>query len=143
MTATAVPTVRLEGEAARLARSLVQWLETGVGPDDLFAEDVFVDLSMPQWRVQGEGVAEIFRLRADGHPSPGEVAVRALDRTSRGFLIEFEERWFADGQRWYCREMIHCLVSGDRISALSVYCTGDWDEAVQIRHAEQVHLTRP
>lgn len=143
MTATAVPTERLEGEAARLAQSLVRWLETGVRPDDLFAEDVFVDLSIPHWRLQVEGAAATFELRADGHPSPGEVAVRGLDRTSRGFLIEFEERWYAEGQRWYCREMIHCLLSGDRIAALSVYCTGDWDEAVQARHAEQVHLTRP
>jgi len=25
---------------------------------------------------------------------------------------------------------------------VSVYCTGDWDEAVQRRHADQVRLTR-
>jgi hypothetical protein len=130
-------------EIARLAETLVRWLETGDRPADLFAADVFADLSLPHWRLQGTGAPEVFGLRAASHPYPGEVTVRGLDRTARGFLIEFEERWYAEGQRWYCREMIHCHVAGDRITRLSVYCTGDWDEAVQHRHATQVHLSRP
>jgi hypothetical protein len=143
VTAAVVPGERLEGEEARLAGALVHWLETGDRPHDLFATDVFADLSLPQWRLQGEGATETFGLRGASHPYTGEVTVRGLDHTSRGFLIEFEERWDAEGQRWYCREMIHCHVARDRITALSVYCTGDWDESVQRRHAEQVHLTRP
>ena len=39
--------------------------------------------------------------------------------------------------------MIHVVVSADRITVLSVFCTVYWDEAVQTRHAAQVHLTRP
>jgi len=143
MTATVGVSERLDGEEARLADSLVHWLETGARPGDLFADDVFADLSLPQWRLQGEGSAEAFDLRTRSHPFPGEVTVRGLDRTSRGFLVELEERWEAEGQRWYCRELIHCHVSGDRIRVLSVYCTGDWDETRQALHAEQVHLTRP
>jgi hypothetical protein len=81
-------------------------------------------------------------LREDDHPFQGEVRVEALDRTARGFLIQFEERWAAGGQRWYCRELIHCMVSGGRITELAIYCTGDWDEAVQQRHAQQVRLIR-
>ena len=125
------------------ADRLVEWLQTGDRPDDLFTEDVFVDLSLPLWRVQGQGVETIFGIREGGHPHPGTVRVEAVDRTARGFLIQFEERWSADRQQWYCRELIHCTVRGDRISELSVYCTGDWDEAVQRRHAEEVTLLRP
>jgi hypothetical protein len=143
VTAAVVSGERLEAEELRLVAALVQWLETGDRLQDLFADDVFADLSLPQWRLQCEGAGETFDLRAASHPYSGEVTVRGLDRTSRGFLIEFEERWDADGQRWYCREMIHCRVDGDRITTMSVYCTGDWDEAVQREHAEQVHLTRP
>ena len=143
MTSALVQDERLKGEEARLARTLVRWLETGDRPEDLFAEDVFVDFTVPQWRLQSEEAAGAFALRAGSHPQPGDVAVRGLDRTSRGFLIEIEERWSAEGQQWYCREMIHCQVVGDRITKLWVYCTGDWDEATQRRHAEQVHLTRP
>ena len=143
MTTTTLSRAQVEGEEARLAQALVDWLETGDRPDDLFAEEVFTDLSLPQWRLQAVGPRETFELRAASHRYPGDVAVRGLDRTSRGFLIEFEERWVADGQEWYCRELVHCHVSGDRVTQVSVYCTGDWDEAVQRRHADQVRLTRP
>ncbi|MDX6371999.1 MAG: hypothetical protein QOD98_987 [Nocardioidaceae bacterium] len=135
------PTV--EGGLADLAQQLVTWLETGVRPEGMFAEDVFVDLTVPHWRLQAEGVDGAFRIREDNHPQLGKVRVEALDRTSRGFLLQFEERWEAEGQRWYCREMIHCVVTDGWISELVIYCTGDWDEAVQRAHAEQVHLLRP
>jgi hypothetical protein len=143
VTATHGVSLRLDGDEARLATSFVRWLETGRRPDDLFSTDAFADLSLPQWRLQGDGPVAIFDLRASSHPFRGEVTVTGLDTTARGFLVEFEERWDADGQRWYCRELIHCIVDGDRISELRVYCTGDWDEVVQRAHAEQVHLTRP
>lgn len=136
----ALPAV--DGGLADLARRFVTWLETGVRPDGLLADDVFADLSVPQWRVQAQGADATFHLREDDHPFPGEVRVEALDRTSRGFLLQFEERWDAEGQRWYCREQIHCVVTDGRISELAISCTGDWDEAVQQRHAAQVRLLR-
>lgn len=140
---TAIDTVSVvDGELAELAQQFVTWLETGARPDGMFAEGVFADLSVPQWRVQAQGADATFHLREDDHPFQGEVRIGALDRTSRGFLIQFEERWDAGGQRWYCRELIHCIVSGGRISELAIYCTGDWDEAVQQRHAQQVRLLR-
>jgi hypothetical protein len=143
VTVLAGRTGTLQGEEARLARALVTWLETGVRPDDLFTEGVFTDMTVPHWRLQAEGLDAAFRLREDGHPFPGTVTVGGLDRTDRGFLVEFEERWEAGGQQWYCREMIHCLVDGDRIGELRVYCCGDWDEALQRRHADDVRLLRP
>ncbi|CCH78293.1 conserved hypothetical protein [Nostocoides japonicum T1-X7] len=142
MTTVDTPTTRDSAPEA-LATEFVSWLETGVRPEDMFAGDVFADLSLPHWRLQAEGAEATFRLREESHPFPGEVRVEALARTTRGFLLQFSERWSAEGQRWYCRELIHCSVAGGRISELSIYCTGDWDEAVQARHAEQVHLVRP
>jgi hypothetical protein len=121
----------------------VRWLETGRRPADLFADDVFTDLSLPQWRLQAVGPDATFSLREDSHPVSGKVTVETLDRTARGFLIAFEERWDAEGQRWYCREMIHCSIADARVSEMAVYCTGDWDEASQLRHTEQVRLIRP
>lgn len=132
----------LDDAATRLADSLVEWLATGVRQADLFADDVFADLSLPHWRVQAQGADDVFRLREDEHRFGGDVRVEALDRTSRGFLLQFEERWTAEGQRWYARELIHALVVDGRIAELAVYCTGDWDESVQRRHAEQVRLLR-
>ena len=132
------------GLVAELADRVVTWLETGVRPDEaMFAEDVFADLSLPHWRIQAQGADATFRLREDSHPFRGEVRVEALDPTARGFLLQFEERWEADGQRWYGREMIHAVVTDGRISEMQVSCTGDWDEARQELHAAQVRLLRP
>lgn len=133
----------LSGTQADLAQALVTWLETGERPERLFAPGVFADLTVPHWRVQAEGAEATFSLRESSHPFRGRVRVEALDRTSRGFLIQFEERWDAGGQQWYCRELIHCVVADGLVTELLIYCTGDWDEAVQARHAAQVRLPRP
>ena len=133
----------IDDQLAGLARRFVTWLEGGVRPDRMFAEDVFADLSLPHWRLQAQGPDATFHLREDSHPYQGEVRVEGLDRTSRGFLLQFEERWQADGQQWYCRELIHCVVADGLISELIVSCTGDWDEAAQHRHAAAVQLPRP
>jgi hypothetical protein len=122
---------------------LIEFLETGKPPDGLFAPDVFLDLSLPHWRVQTDTDTDAIAVRASGHPFPGQVRVEQLSQTDTGFAIEFEERWEHEGQKWYCREMIRADVVDDTIVAMAVYCTGDWDEAKQREHASAVQLLRP
>ena len=122
---------------------LIEFLETGKPPDGLFAPDVFLDLSLPHWRVQTDTDTDAIAVRASGHPFPGQVRVERLSQTDTGFAIEFEERWEHEGQKWYCREMIRADVVDDTIVAMAVYCTGDWDEAKQREHASAVQLLRP
>ncbi len=122
--------------------NLIRFLETGTAPDGLFAADAFADLSLPQWRIQIATGADIIALRHDQHPFPGQVHVERVSSTDDGFVIEFEERWVDQGQQWYCREMIRADVVAGSIVELSIYCTGDWDEARQREHAEAVHLLR-
>jgi hypothetical protein len=132
--------VRADESVARL----VEWLETGVAPDRTFAADCFTDLSLPHWRLQVEGGAATPAARRELHPYPGVVRVERVDRTERGFVIAFEERWRHEGQNWYCREQIAGDVNdAGEITELRVYCTGDWDEALQARHAAEITLLRP
>ena len=49
----------------------------------------------------------------------------------------------AEGQQWYAREMMRIEVADGAIAQLTVYCTGDWDEARQAEHAGTVTLIRP
>ncbi|HEY2223165.1 hypothetical protein [Actinomycetospora sp.] len=126
-----------------MTADFIRFLETGVVRDDLFAPDVFADLSLPQWRLQTTTAADILAVRTEGHPSPGEVSVGRVESTRHGFTIEFEERWSHEGQRWYAREMIRVDVVGDSIVELAIYCTGDWDEAKQREHHDLVTLSRP
>jgi hypothetical protein len=123
--------------------NLIHFLETGSVADGLFAPDLFADLSLPHWRVQTSSSADIVAERVAGHPFPGQVRVERIDQHDHGFTIEFEERWVNDGQHWYCREMIRADVVDDTIVELSIYCTGDWDEAKQREHAKAVQLIRP
>ena len=64
------------------------------------------------------------------------------DPTPDGFVFEFEERWNSEGQ-WYAREMMRIEVADGAIAELTVYCTGDWDQARQAEHAAAVTLIRP
>ena len=130
-------------ETSAAVAKLIQFLETGSVSDGLFAPGVFCDLSLPQWRVQAATAGGLVALRAKGHPCPGQVRVERVEQTAHGFTIEFEERWDSGGQRWYCREMIRADVEGGSIVDLSIYCTGDWDEARQKEHAAAVQLIRP
>ncbi|HWF14943.1 MAG TPA: hypothetical protein VG244_02060 [Acidimicrobiales bacterium] len=136
-------TVNDETVGRELAAMLIDFLETGVPPEGLFTADAFCDFTLPQWRLQFEGVENIVRGRAAGHPSPGRVPRSRLDATPTGFVLEVEEEWDQDGESWYCRELFRADVADGAISQLSVYCTGDWDQALVERHRQMVELLRP
>lgn len=127
----------------RLEQQFIKFLQTGVVQPGLFTEDVFVDFTRPWWRTQVRGVGPLRSLRTAGHPAVGLVPRWRTDRTDRGFVIEFEERWLADGKEWYAREMARADVANGAIENLSIYCTGDWDPAVVAEHARQEVMLRP
>lgn len=141
--ASTSPTAEARPDTGVVVANLIQFLETGTPPAGLFASEVFADLSFPQWRVQTGTSQDVLALRAESHPFPGQVRVERVEPSDHGFTIEFEERWFYEGQHWYCREMIRADVVGESIVEMSVYCTGDWDEARQREHAAAVQLLRP
>lgn len=126
------------------AERLVAFLETGKAPVGLFAVDAFCDFTVPQWRLQARGADDVVALRTTSHPSPGTVPRRRCDPTPTGFVLEVEERWEDGGDHWYCREMLRADLDGDgAISELTAYCTRDWDQGRQDRHAREVALLRP
>jgi hypothetical protein len=129
--------------ASDLAGKLITFLETGTSPDGLFADDVFLDFTLPQWRLQANNAKDAIGMRLAGHPTKGLVPRSRLDITKTGFVLEVEETWDADGDSWYCRELFRADVANGTISELSVYCTGDWNSAQVTKHAQAVSLLRP
>jgi hypothetical protein len=128
----------------QLVLEFIEFTETGTAPPDLFAHDVFVDFTMPHWRLQAGDRAGLVELRRRGHPGPSTVASSRVDVTESGFVIEWTERWTDDGgMEWYCREMARADVAEGRITDLSVYCTGDWDTHRVAEHRRAVQLLRP
>ena len=126
-----------------LAAKDIRFLETGDVAEGLFRPDVFLDLTMPTWRVQAASAEALIAERKQGHPGPGTVTRWRADPTPDGFVFEFEERWHSEGQPWYAREMMRIEVTEGAIAELTVYCTGDWDQARQAEHAAAVTLIRP
>jgi hypothetical protein len=41
------------------------------------------------------------------------------------------------------RKIVLCEVRDGRISELTIYCSGDWDEELRARHAAEATLLRP
>src|SRR5205823_1608914 len=88
---------------------------------------------------------DVFAVITDAlRPPAGRTRVEKVLHAARGYTLKVEERWEESGQRWYCREVFLCdLDEEGRITELSAYCTGDWDEAAVARHADAVTLLRP
>ncbi|MBS0348381.1 MAG: hypothetical protein JSR69_18190 [Proteobacteria bacterium] len=132
-----------EMEAKTLASRFIEFLETGSVPVGLFEADVFCDFTLPRWRLQARGVADVMALRKPSHRCPGKVPRWRCDPTPSGFVLEFEESWEQEGRAWYAREIVRADAPEGVIRELSVYCTGDWDALQRERHAAAVKLLRP
>jgi hypothetical protein len=129
--------------APPVVRKLIDWFETTHLPDGLFTDDVFLDFTSPQWRQQAQGIDGVRAIRDYGHPGPGRVPRLRYDPTPTGFVLEWAEQWDDAAGHWYCREMLRAEVRDGSIAEVSVYCTGDWNEALVARHAREAHLIRP
>jgi hypothetical protein len=136
-------TMAREIAAREIAAKLITFLETGAAPDGLFAPGAFVDFTMPLWRLQARGAANVVAMRLAGHPGPGRVPRSRFDATATGFVLEVEEEWEQGGESWYCRELSRADAGESGITEIAVYCTGDWDRALVARHAAEVPLLRP
>jgi hypothetical protein len=130
-------------ETATAVANLIRFLETGAAPDGLFTPDAFADLSLPHWRIQAGTAEEILAIRSDSHPFPGQVRVERVEQTDHGFT---------DRVRGAVGPRRPALVlprddprrrRGRPDRRMSVYCTGDWDEARQREHTAAVRLIRP
>lgn len=140
---TAVATSSTSDTDRLLARQFINFLETGIAADGLFAPDLFTDFTMPLWRLQADTAEGSIALRAAGHPMVGRVPRHRLDVMDGGFVLEVEETWRADGDDWYCRELFRADVVDGSIRELAVYCTGDWPSARVAEHRAAVRLLRP
>jgi ketosteroid isomerase-like protein len=111
--------------------------------DDLFAEDAFFDLLPPMWRFQLQGPGSIFadqlRSIAEG---PVEVNVLRTVPTATGFVTEHVETQHTPEGVLTARRIHLCEVRGGRITAVTTYCNGGWDDELRARHAADAPMIR-
>lgn len=126
----------------QLSTALNRTFETLDAPDDVFAEDVFADLLPPYWRFQLQGRAAFeAQLRAIAE---GELSSRILRvvPTASGFVLEHEET--QRGERTeVARKVWLCEVRDGRITEVTCYCNGGWDDELRARHAAEAPMLRP
>lgn len=110
--------------------------------DDVFAPDAFFDLNMPVWRFQLEGrqawTAQLQHLTQGA----SRVDVLRTVATVSGFVTEHVERQTVGGQELSARRMWLCEVRDGRIAEVVGYCSGEWDEALRVRHAAEAPMIR-
>ncbi len=125
-------------ELDELVREFIEFNETGTPPPELFADDVFVDFTMPHWRLQAGDRDGLIALRRGGHPDPSRVDGYRVDSTEKGFVIEWTERWTdKDGMDWYCRGRWPARIGSRTAGSATSPCTartGDWDRKCVEEH---------
>jgi hypothetical protein len=140
--ADANPTTTDAATVARLSTAFNRCFETRDAPEDVFAEDVFADLLPPFWRFQLQGRAALAaQLEAICEGEPSSRVLRVVP-TATGFVFEHEET--QRGERTeVARRVWLCEIRNDRISEVTGYCNGGWDDELRARHAAEAPMLRP
>ena len=128
----------------RLSREFNRCFETLDAPEAVFTPDAFFDLYPPLWRFQVQG-REAFaaQLRAIAE---GDVRARVLrvEPTASGFVLEHEETQDVPGTgAVVARRIWWCTVRDGRITDVTGYCNGGWDDELRARHAAEAPMLRP
>jgi hypothetical protein len=139
------PTTTLTQQTAdRLSAAFHRCFTDFEADDNLFASNTFFDLLPPMWRFQLEGSGETFttqlRSIAEG---PVEIEIVRTTPTATGFVTEHVETQKTPDGPMVARRLHLCEVRDGRISAVTIYCNGGWDEELRARHAAEVTMIKP
>ena len=126
----------------RLSTGFNRCFETLDAPEDLFTPDAFFDLLPPLWRFQLQGrEAFVAQLRAIAEGEASSRVLRVVP-TASGFAMEQEETQ-RGATTEVARRLWLCEVRDGRISDVTGYCNGGWDDELRARHAAEAPMLRP
>lgn len=127
----------------RLSAALHRCFSHFEAGDDVFVDDAFFDLLPPLWRFQLQGPGDVFadqlRQIAEG---PVAVDVVRTIPTATGFVTEHVETQHTPGGVMVARRIHLCEVADGRITAVTTYCNGGWDDELRARHAAEAPMIR-
>jgi len=63
--------------------------------------------------------------------------------TATGFVTEHVETQHTPSGMMTARRLHLCEVTDGRITAVTTYCNGGWDDALRVRHAAEAPMIRP
>ena len=107
-----------------------RWLNAIAGgagmPDDLFAEDVVFDATVPNWRYETTGRAAVTSELAQWYRHPTTVERRQERTIDGGVAIELDLSW-EDGGVPHAAHQLHLLsIEDGRITRDVAFCGGRW-----------------
>ena len=142
---TRAPTTTLDRDTAgRLSAGFHRCFSEFDADDGLFAEDTFFDLLPPFWRFQlrGSGAAFADQLRSIA-AGPVEIEIVRTVPTASGFVTEHVETQHTSNGVITARRLHLCEVAGGRITSVTTYCNGDWNDELRARHAAEAPMLEP
>jgi ketosteroid isomerase-like protein len=142
-TQTSTKTIDLE-TVDRLSDGFHRCFSDFQADEGLFADDTFFDLLPPFWRFQRQGPGEAFttQLRSIA-AGPVEIEVVRTVPTADGFVTEHVETQHTPEGIKSARRIHLCEVAGGRITSVTTYCNGGWDDELRARHAAEAPMIRP
>jgi hypothetical protein len=112
--------------------------------DGLFAPTTFFDLLPPMWRFQLEGPGDAFTTQLQSiAEGPVEIEIIRTVPTASGFVTEHVETQRTPNGVMTARRIHLCEVRDGRITEVTTYCNGGWDDELRTRHAAEAPLVRP
>ena len=132
-----------ETSIEELSRRFHAVLESREPDPDLFTDDCFYDLLPPFWRFQIQGPDVYVGQLKEITGADSTIEVLRTVPTATGFVTEHVQAQTVDGKHEVARRLCLCEVRDGRISAVSVFCNGGWDEELRARHAAEAPMLRP
>ena len=131
-----------DGDTQELVERLADVFRTSEA-GDLFTDDVFLDGHLPLWRFQLQGRDAFAGWLHNFASNDATIAVVSAVPTVNGFVAEFTGEHPADGDIITFRQLMLCDVRDGQISAMTLYCSGEFNAELRARHAAATTLIRP
>lgn len=129
-------------EAKKIAERFVRAIEASHA-SDVFAEDAFCDINVPEWRFQMQGPAAITHWLRSELPDGCRVPSWRSDPTADGVIVELEQRFAVDGVEHSSRNVHRLDVRDGKVAEWTMYCTGVWSPELRDRQAREAPMVRP
>jgi hypothetical protein len=107
--------------------------------DGVFTDDVILDMNVPAWRFQVQGV-DALRATRLGAGGRWDVHAGHVTPTGDGFVVETSYDSIEGDVPIYTRSVNIVTVRDTKISKVVHYCTGPWDPATRAQHAREAPM---
>ena len=124
-------------ETSSVVDSFLHAIETAEINGDLFADEVVLDATVPNWRFQVRGRDQVSAQLSEWFADLGRFESVRRERIADGEVVEFTLQWQENGVTHMCHQAHLLRIDGDRITADTAFCGGRWPASLiaEMAHA--------